>query len=69
VEKTVRGNAAELLSEERSDEFNESSVHEKVFSCFVEAGEVFDYFLPEQKVISKKANPNGLPLNIYYTIK
>jgi hypothetical protein len=57
VKKTVRGNAAELLFgfaelrcsheednssvEERSDEFNESSVHEKVFSCFIEAGEFF----------------------------
>jgi hypothetical protein len=40
VKKTVRGNAAELLSDERSEEFNESSDHEKVFSCFVEAGEL-----------------------------
>jgi hypothetical protein len=44
VKKTVRGNAAELLFEERSDEFNESSVHEKVFSCFIEAGELFCFF-------------------------
>jgi hypothetical protein len=44
VKKTVRGNAGELLSEERSDEFNESSDHEKVFSCFIEAGELFCFF-------------------------
>jgi hypothetical protein len=50
VNKTVRGDAAELLSEARSDEFNESSVHEKVFSCFIVAGELFGYFLAIQKV-------------------
>jgi hypothetical protein len=49
VKKTVRGNAAELLSEERSDEFNESSVYEKVFSCFIEAGEPFCFFLGGSK--------------------
>jgi hypothetical protein len=53
VKKTVRGNAAELLSEERSDEFNESSVYEKVFSCFIEAGEPFCFFLGG----SKKKSP------------
>jgi hypothetical protein len=50
VNKTVRENAAELLSDERSEEFNESSVHEKVFSCFIVAGELFGYFLAIQKV-------------------
>jgi hypothetical protein len=65
VKKTVRENAAELLFgfaelrcsheevissvEERSDEFNGSSILEKVFSCFVEAGEVFCYFFDGAK--------------------
>jgi hypothetical protein len=53
VNKTVRGNAAKLLSEERSDEFNESSVHEKVFSCFIDAGELFfgTFLLAAQKKV------------------
>jgi hypothetical protein len=53
VKKTVRGNAAKLLSEARSDEFNESSVHEKVFSCFIDAGELFfgTFLLAAQKKV------------------
>jgi hypothetical protein len=45
VKKTVRESVAKILFDERSEEFIGSNRFEKVFSCFVEAGEPFCFFL------------------------